>query len=275
MEFKEKPYLDESYFDESILPKNKMNISTISLSFQMNTIVDIDNISKYIELKKNGICSIDYKGKQKSINVKKKKKKRKENNFYNSITIVIMGIASESINFKLFKNGGVQAAGCKNIIDGNFAIYTLVSELSKEFAIFDKTTQKMTDVKFILQPIKVSDLKINLINVNLKLRFHINRESLHKILLSTNTPCSFEKCEHAGVKIKFTPSNKITPIHILIFESGSIVITGSKNEKHILESYNYVTNLIMSNKKEISKRPYEELLFNVLNSNFKHLMIQA
>ena len=75
MELKGTPYLDESYFDESILPKNKMNISTISLSFQMNTIVDIDNISKYIELKKNGICSIDYKGKQKSINVKKKKKR--------------------------------------------------------------------------------------------------------------------------------------------------------------------------------------------------------
>jgi TATA-box binding protein (TBP) (component of TFIID and TFIIIB) len=229
-------HLDSTYFNQDVLPKY-LNVSTISLSFQMKTTVNIDNIAKYVSLDENGICSIDYKGELRSLNDKKKKKKRKENNFYNSITMEIMGCGDKSINFKIFKNGGVQAAGCKNMLDGDYAINTLITTLNTELAIFDDEKKCMTEIKFIDSPIEICELKINLININFKLKFCINRESLHKILLASKTPCSYEKCKHAGVKIEFTPKKKDKPISIFIFESGSIVITGSKNEHHILEGY--------------------------------------
>ena len=268
----EKTYLNDSFFKESILPKH-LNVSTISLSFQMDTIVDIENVAKYIDISDTGICSIDYKGEVRPENYKKKpKKNRKENNFYNSITMEIMTCSGKTINFKIFNNGGVQAAGCKGMLDGNFAINILVNELSREFAIFDEKEEKMREIKFITEPIKISDLKINLINVNFKLLFNINREKLHKILLNLNIPCFYEKCKHAGVKIEFTPSEKKSPVSIFIFESGSIVITGSKNEVHILESYNFLTNLIKTNKIEIRKPTYNELLYSALHSKFGHLM---
>ena len=267
-------YLNDTYFNNKALPSH-LNVSTISLSFQMGTTVNIDNIAKYISLSEDGICSIDYKGELRTLTDKKKKKKRKENNFYNSITIEIMSLSGKSINFKIFKNGGVQAAGCKNMVDGNYTINVLVNKLSEELAIFNNEEQLMSDIKFINNKINISDLKINLINVNFKLKFCINRENLHKLLLETNTPCSYEKCKHAGVKIEFTPTNKQTPISVFIFESGSIVITGSKNEFHILEGYNYITELIKTHKNEIYKIPYDTLLHNARNSKYKHLILSS
>lgn len=249
-------YLNNSFFNESILPDH-LNVSTISLSFQMNTIVNIDDVAKEVQLNPNGICSIDYKGNLNTLNDKKKKKKRKENNFYNSITIEIMGCSDKSINFKIFKNGGVQAAGCKSMVDGDRAIQTLVNTLNP---------------KYVTEPIRITDLKINLINVNFKLKFCVNREKLHKILLEECIPCAYEKCKHAGVKIEFVPENKESPISIFIFESGSIVITGSKNEQHILSGYNYITNLIKTHRESIFKIPYETLLENARKSSFKHLI---
>lgn len=255
-------YLKKDHFDDEVLPSN-LNVSTISLTMQLNTNVILSNISKYMKIAENSICSIDFEGKKRTILEKKKARKRKSDNFYNSITMEIMVRANKVINFKIFKNGGVQIAGCKNIHEGNNAINILVKELSSTIGLEveepvdqDSGTiphKSIKEVSFIDKQIDVDNLKINLINVNFKLDFELNREILYQILLNENIECYYEKCKHAGVCIKFTPPEKEKPISIFIFESGSVVITGSKNEKHIMSGYKYIMDLLLKHKKRITK----------------------
>jgi TATA-box binding protein (TBP) (component of TFIID and TFIIIB) len=269
----ENNYLDLEHFDESQLHKH-LNVSTISLTFHLNTHVNLDFISKYLELNINDICSVDYEGVKRTLREKKKNKKKKSDNFYNSITLEISPVVNKYINFKIFRNGGVQVAGCKNIKEANIAINSLIKRLSENVAVYCEDLKKLKDIQFVFSPIEINKLKINLINVNFKIDFNINREIFYQILLNNNIESYYEKCKHAGVCIKFTPIDKIKPVSIFIFESGSIVITGSKNEKHIVESYNYITQLINNNKKKIIKASSESMLDNVLQSKFGHLIIR-
>lgn len=273
-------YLNKKkHFNQDILP-SCLNVSTISLTFQLNTIVNLKNINEYMTISENDICSIDFEGNLRTVLPKKKIKKRKSNNFYNSITLEIMVrktqtvddkiIPSKVINFKIFKNGGVQIAGCKNINEGNIAIQKLISRLSTNIGI--ESEGKMQEITFTEKPITVTDIKINLINVNFKLDFNINRELLYQVLLNDNIICYYEKCKHAGVCVKFNPPEKEKPISIFIFESGSIVITGSKNEQHILTGYKHVTKIIKNKKKQITKIPSELLMSNTMMKKYgKHM----
>jgi TATA-box binding protein (TBP) (component of TFIID and TFIIIB) len=267
-------YLKEEHFNESKL-QSHLNVSTISLTFNLNTCVNLDHINRYMALNINDICSIDFEGKKNTLREKIKKKKKKSDNFYNSITLEISPQPNKYINFKIFRNGGVQVAGCKNIKEANITINSLIRRLSEKVAIFCEDDKKLKDIQFIESPIEINKLKINLINVNFKIDFNINREVLYNILLSNIIECYYEKCKHAGVCIKYTPIDKIKPVSIFIFESGSIVITGSKNEKHIVESYNYITKLINDNSKKIIKQSSESMLDNVLQSKFGHLIIRS
>jgi TATA-box binding protein (TBP) (component of TFIID and TFIIIB) len=266
-------YLKLEHFDDTKLSKN-LNVSTISLTFHLNTHVNLTYINKYLELNINDICSVDYDGVYRTLRDKKKNKKKKSDNFYNSITLEISPSENKYINFKIFRNGGVQVAGCKNITEANIAINALIRRLSEKIGIKCEESDKLVDIEFIENPIEINKLKINLINVNFKIDYNINREIFYNILLSQSIECYYEKCKHAGVCIKFTPIDKVKPVSIFIFESGSIVITGSKNEKHIIESYNYIINLINQHKKKIQKPSSESMLDNVLQSKFGHLIIR-
>ena len=99
--------------------------------------------------------------------------------------------------------------------------------------------------------LEVTDLKINLINVNFKIGYGVNRDILYRVLLSSGHSSTYEKCKHAGVGVKFLPKNKEKPISIFVFESGSVVITGSKNEHHILEGHHFIRSFIEEHKKEV------------------------
>jgi TATA-box binding protein (TBP) (component of TFIID and TFIIIB) len=258
------------HFNQEILP-NSLNVSTISLTLQLNTIVFLKNISQYMTINEDNICSIDFEGNNRTLIEKKRNKKKKSHNFYNSITLEIMVRPGKVINFKLFKNGGVQIAGCKNIVEGNIAINKLIKKLSEKVGI--EEDGKMKEIPFTEKDISITDVKINLINVNFKLDFNINRELLYQILLNEGIECYYEKCKHAGVCVKFVPPEKEKPISIFIFESGSIVITGSKNENHILTGYNHVIDLIMTNKKKITKIPSALLLSNTLTEKYGKYMM--
>ena len=262
-------YLTENYFKQSVLPKNLV-VSTISLTFKLGTNILIENINKYLELCKDDICTIDYNGNYRSI-VDEKKKNRK--NFHNSITIKIAVRYPKLVNFKIFTNGAVQIAGIKSIEEGNIAINHLVRRLNETIGIYNKDTGKLEEVRFIESEININNLQINLINVNFEVGYSINRDDLYRLLLSQSQECYYERCKHAAVSVKYKVADKKKPISIFVFDTGSIVITGSSNEEHIMESYNYITNLLSTNKSKIVKVSIDVILENILRTKFSHLVV--
>jgi TATA-box binding protein (TBP) (component of TFIID and TFIIIB) len=268
-------YITTDHFNEERLPK-ELSVSTISLTFQMNTSVNISNIDKYMTLNMDDICTVQYNGNLRTLLDKKRtKKKTKSYNFQNSITLEVMVRPGKTVHFKLFTNGAVQVAGCKTLEEGNTGFNVLFKRLEEHVAIYNKDTQQMQDISFIEGPINMSSLKINLINVNFDISFHINRDNLYHTLLKQDVKCFYERCKHAAVSIKHPVEGKVKPVSIFVFESGSVVITGSTNETHILEGYKRTLELLHGNKKDIYKTASDSLLEHALKSEkFSGMMMK-
>ena len=62
--------------------------------------------------------------------------------------------------------------------------------------------------------------------------------------MEQDIPCKYEPCIHACVNIPFLPEGSKKNIYIFVFESGSILITGAKNEHHITGAYKYINENI-------------------------------
>lgn len=217
-------YLNDHFCRDEL--DEQLRISTMSITFRVTEEpLDLSLIAKECPLEENGVQFINYQQEYRSISGRPMpRKNRKHNNFFNSMTL---GIAADDktdrpIHFKLFKNGSVQCAGCRSVEAGNMAIHHLICALMTLFAP------------------TVSKLKINLINANFKLGFRVNRDKLYRLFVTLEFSATYEKCKHAGVGVKFSPSGKDTPISLFIFESGSVVITGSKTESHIKEGFDFM-----------------------------------
>ena len=77
----------------------------------------------------------------------------------------------------------------------------------------------------------------------------LKQEDLKNILVKQGYSATFSALSrYPGINLKF-PSiiEKDKQISLLIFRSGSIIITGAKNIKDISESYIFITNLISNN----------------------------
>lgn len=249
---KEEPFLEDHFREDLLLPH--LTVSTMSITFKLPVdTVDLVYISSNCELRAGEVCTIDFRGSLRTILCvrEKKHKRRKSPNFYNSLTMEVAVCpppVEKVMHFKLFKNGSVQAAGCQNVCQGNYAIGALLRSIQDLLGLKES----------------IRDLKINLINVNFKLGHGVNRDNLHRLLLSLGELTTYEKCKHAGVGVKFLPEGKEKPISIFVFESGSVVITGSKNHHHIMSGYEFITSFVREHKREVLKLPTQKLLEKAL-----------
>lgn len=248
-----------------------VQISTITLCCEIDIQFNVDNIARFIELKKDGIINICY-GKEgdpntnRSINPKKKKKKKLKNNkkqkreFQNQISLDIMveSKALKPINIKLFKNGSIQMTGCKsvdNVVDVISKIFTeltvikaIVYKKKENYEIVEKPF--VSDVsKLLLENIK--NIKIGMINGNFIYPNKIDRLKLFNLLNFEGKDCRYDPAIHAPVNIKFNCIDK--SISILVFEKGSILITGAKNCSHIDEGYEFINKYLLINHRKIMK----------------------
>jgi TATA-box binding protein (TBP) (component of TFIID and TFIIIB) len=260
-------------------------ISTITLCCEVDIQFNVENIARYVELKQNGIVNICF-GKQgdpntnRSLNLKKKKKKKIKNNnkqkreFQNQISLDIMVESKplKPINIKLFKNGSIQMTGCKsidNIVDVIIKIFTelkvikgIVYKIKDKYEIVEKPFVNNTS-KLILENIK--NIKIGMINGNFTYPNHIDRLKLFNLLNQDNIECRYDPSIHAPVNIKYICDKCIS---LLIFEAGSILITGAKNCNHILESYNFINKYLLENHRKIMKSTItSNNIQNYLDSN--------
>ena len=274
--YKFNDYLDVKNKEISGLPKG-VSISTMCAKCKLGTKVDLDLIYEHLKLNNDDILTVKVnKDKQRTVippKIKKRRTTKKKTNgtsnpFYNQITIVVRVYEGEKdiiikdgeknmekikkINVKLFKNGSIQISGVKKLKYTNRALNKLVYRLSE---IND-------DIKFVddYNNLSIYDFSIYMINSNYKINLHVNRKNLFDILKKKKIKSSYEKCIRACVIVKYCPKIKNKEekeVSLFIFEKGNIIITGARNLEHIIESYNYMNNIIIEHIDGIIKKDEE------------------
>ena len=229
-----------SSFSSDILDK-KLRISTITLCCNFNSIIKLD----------------DFKIKY-DTSLKEKKK------FYNSAVFSWHSKYQEQANvsIKLFTNGKIQVAGCKTIRSCAYIIRKAFKRLT-ESQCFEKENPF------------ISDMKICMINTDFKINTTLYQDKLCNILSSNSIHNNgnflsvvYQPVKYPAINTKFIISDNIMDFHehnlkhglrkiysnklsILIFRSGSIIITGGKSIDNYFEAYKYMLNILKENGKEI------------------------
>ncbi len=269
-------YIDTNYLKLNVLPDN-INISTISATCCLGTNINLCNIYKFMKLDLGAIFTVKYKNKVRSLEPQKKKKKKK-NCFQNQMTVEIKpdldGYPDSKVSVKIFKNGSIQMSGIKSIIAVNTVLNKLLNEIKKEFGKPEDGKMKLISFVDKIEDIKISKFKIDMINSGFEIGYEINRENLYNALLNKKIECKFEPSIHAGVNIKFMPSDNLQgkKVSIFVFESGNIIITGAKTVNNIFESYNYITSFMTECKSSIQKSKICEMLRNNINDEIKGMI---
>jgi TATA-box binding protein (TBP) (component of TFIID and TFIIIB) len=271
-------YIDVDKSEINNLPVG-MGVSTMCASCKLNTLVNIVNIEKYFQLNSDDILTVKMnKERLRTIILTKKKPKRQRKNehrliqkdttknyFYNQITVVMRidsGPCADlndapKINIKLFKNGSVQMSGCKTVKNINIVLNKLIYKLKEIKAIMEDG--KINIKEFIEEPDKINimNFKIDMINSNYKVNMQIDRDKLYNLLLKKKIKSSYEPCIRACVIIKFTPceqNSEYKEISIFVFQKGNIIITGARSRSHIISSYEYMNNILLTHTDEIIKK---------------------
>lgn len=242
-----------------------VSISTMTVTCELQTELNVENIARYISLSPIGIIDIRYGLKDniytnRSLYSKKRitKKKKQKKVFFNQVSLYV-NVASKKenpVNVKLFINGSVQMTGCIVIDHAIDALEKILSELQNVKAIVDYKTKKMIDQPFakdlsVLKMDKVLKFRVDMINSNFVVPFKIDRPKLYNVLESDGYVCEYDPERHACVNLKYTHPEK--DITILIFEGGSIIITGVKTCPQIKYGYEFINKYLLSHLQEIVK----------------------
>jgi TATA-box binding protein (TBP) (component of TFIID and TFIIIB) len=268
-------YLDVEKNEIKNLPEG-VSISTMCGNCKLGGSLNLQNIIKYLPLNSNDILTVKVnKDKMRSLIPIKEKKRRttkstvkKASPFYNQVTVVVRIYEDDytdlneekKINLKLFKNGSIQISGLKRLEYTNRALNKLIFRLSEiKGKLIDS---KIETVKFIDENsiLSIKDFNIYMINSNYKVNMKIDRSKLFTLLLKKKIKASYEKCIRACVIVKFIPvdcNDEEKEVSIFIFEKGNIIITGARNIVHIIESYNYINNILLTHTSEIIKKDDE------------------
>jgi TATA-box binding protein (TBP) (component of TFIID and TFIIIB) len=249
-------------------------ISTMTITGGVNTDISLqklyDSLTKeppkeisYIEFgqNKHEFQSFGYHSKHSK---KKKKTDKPKKRFDNQLTLVVSyeENPNQKHNLKLFKNGNVQMTGVKSLNDGRKSIDYLIIVLKKQNEICPGIVKDIEQIENV-------NYKIRLINCDFKINFEIRLDHLYKLITSKiGIVCSYEPCIYPGAKIEYYfPNNgfcKCTTfcngksenckkITIAVFQSGCIIITGANTIEHINVAYEFICNVLKSNKYDIKR----------------------
>jgi TATA-box binding protein (TBP) (component of TFIID and TFIIIB) len=276
--------LEEKYIDLINVDENEINnlpegikISTMCASCKLNIKLNITNLENNLKLNSDNIIGkkINKQNIETLLPIKNKKKKnintnilkniKNRNYFYNQITIV-MRVSSNSyeyldkeprINMKLFKNGSIQMSGCKSVHNINIALNKIINILN------DSINTQYPYIDTTSETIKLSHFKMDMINSNYKIDIKIDRDKLHELLKKKKIRSAYEPCIKSCVIVKI-PNVNNKDISIFIFQKGNIIINSAKSKEQIINSYNYINNILFTYKDDIIKKNFaeDENIFN-------------
>lgn len=236
-------------FSSDILDK-KLRISTITLCCNFNCIIDIEKFKIIFEY-----------------SLKEKKQ------FYNSAVFSwhTKYQVEGNVSIKFFTNGKIQVAGCKTIrscayiirkafkrlMENNCFIFDIIANIDKKEQAF------------------ISDMKICMINSDFKIKNTLYQDKLCSLLSENSVHNNgnflsvvYQPVKYPAINTKFIIVDDIMDYHqhnlkyglrkkfdkklsILIFRSGSIIITGGKIIENYLEAYKYMLDILKENSKEV------------------------
>lgn len=248
------------------MEQNKnLRISTMTLVSGISSNIHLqklyDNINhndlfRYIEFSLNPV-----KGERKT-KIKNPRKKKEKKFFYNQMTIHVF--KDKIVNMKVFNNGTIQMTGLKSKQQGLDIVHLFIDELKKIPSIHRESILDNIDPE-------IKESRIVLINSDFDIHSKINRELLHRIIVDKGYYSSFEPTIYPGVNIKYyynelegnngicqcsdmcngKGNNCCKSITIAVFSSGKIIITGGQSYKHLNIAYDFISSIIIKNKKDL------------------------
>lgn len=193
--------------------------------------------------------------------------------FFNQSTLVIRKrrlddpAEFKEVNMKLFANGGFQMTG---VTDEAFSRATLEWLINTVNALSDPISEK---------PLSIAKFAIQLLNSDYKMSALLKRTELHKILCQEyRLSSTLETTIYQGVNTKYyyneaAPGNRgicrcprfcsgqgdgksigaCKRITIAAFQTGSIIITGARNQAQLDEAYGFMNEILQKHRAQIAK----------------------
>lgn len=212
------------------------------------------------------------------------KSRQEGKRFDNQVTVILRKYQLEEKTFlyqnlKIFSNGNVQMTGLKSIEQGIWVLQTLIEVLKNIKTVDEKAYNN--ELSFGENALKPNDYSIRLINTDFKVGYSINRRILDQAINRFGLYHSFEAGHYPGVKISFywNPNKShqnglcecdgkncakkgkqkdknhsgCRKITVIVFQSGSVIITGAQSMKQVEDTYSYMTEVLDTLKDEIKK----------------------
>ena len=204
------------------------------------------------------------------------KRRVSDKTFFNQSTIVVRkrredGVDFKEVNIKLFANGGFQMTG---VTSESFS-RTVIQYMLDRFKEFK---EPISDT-----PLTIAKFAIQLLNSDYKMSALLKREELHRILCQKYRLFStLEKNIYQGVNTKYfyneaAKENRgicrcpkfctgqgdgksigsCKKITIAAFQTGSIIITGARNNDQLDEAYVFI-NEVLQEHRDVLAKPFPE-----------------
>jgi TATA-box binding protein (TBP) (component of TFIID and TFIIIB) len=213
--------------------------------FEEQLIEHIDNPNGRIKFKDQrkisiGICKKDL------LSYRSKKKRA----FFNCFVLIIRIKYNEEfreMHIKVFNTGKLEIPGIQDDKMLEHVLNILISNLNKHY--------KENTVTY-----DTNNIETVLINSNFNCGFYINREKFVEILKKKyNIKCSYDSCQYPGIQCKYnyTEKNNNYKVSFMIFRTGSVLIVGKCNKKHLITVYDFL--------KELFKNEYNTINQNGIN----------
>jgi TATA-box binding protein (TBP) (component of TFIID and TFIIIB) len=226
-----------------------LKISTMTVCFKFNQPINLQLLKQRLPES----LTVNFSPGSKKSKVPKKKG---TDSFYNSFDIKITikdhqkGIYS-NVSIFIFPNGKAKAAGVKTIN----TINTLLEEMVELVRYVPESVEDP-------DKLGIENIKIQMICSDFKIKpikedpdgWCINQKTLKNILTNNyNLSATFSALSrYPGINLKVeSVIEEGKQISLLIFRSGSIIITGGKNAKDLANCYKIITDIITTHSSDL------------------------
>jgi TATA-box binding protein (TBP) (component of TFIID and TFIIIB) len=258
-----------------------LRISTLVTTGHLGTTISLDNLFDQfiiyaipIGYPDEGFLKLEYG--EKAIGYSSRdilsKRKVSKNSFFNQSTLVIRKKREDNsgfkeVNIKLFANGGFQMTGITSEEYSKNVLHWII----EKFHSFDKQLSTI--------PLTIKKFTVQLLNSDYKMNALVRRDELHKILANQYKLFStLETTIYQGINTKYYYNEKslrkngicwcerpcngqgdgkelgeCKRITIAIFQTGSVIITGARNQEQLDESYKFMNEILQKHSSECLK----------------------
>lgn len=256
-------YMDDEV-SKIVYPNTEM-----ATALSINVFVVVANLNTNIDILKLRELFFNDEDSDGSFNItndpeskKSKNKKEGKDSFYNCVQVGTV-INKNNINIKFFPNGKIQIAGCKTM-----EVCHKVTKIAKNFveyysgAIINKKS------------FTLSEQKLGMINCQFRFKFSLDKIKI-KNLINENSyhnggswRIATIRDNYEGVNAKFwmnetiekymhkdkVPKKVEGQVSVLIFGTGSVILTGAKTIEEISKAYFCIIKLVEDNMEKINDK---------------------